>query len=127
MRQNFILAHSIARENALKAVQEAPEGYAVEIKPKSRTLEQNALLHTLIQLISKKVVWAGSFREVDTWKRLLTAAWLRARGDPIQMLPSIDGYGVDIVFRRTSDLNVNEMTELLEYVQAWAIEQGIEL
>jgi hypothetical protein len=127
MRQNFILAHSVARANALKAVQEAPEGYAVEIKPRSRSLEQNALLHTLIQLISKKVVWAGSFREVDTWKRLLTAAWLRARGDPIQMLPSIDGYGVDIVFRRTSDLNVNEMTELLEYVQAWAIEQGIEL
>jgi hypothetical protein len=127
MRQNFILAHSIARANALKAVQEAPEGYAVEIKPRSRSLEQNALLHTLIQLIAKKVVWAGSFREVDTWKRLLTAAWLRARGDPIQMLPSIDGYGVDIVFRRTSDLNVNEMTELLEYVQAWAIEQGIEL
>jgi hypothetical protein len=127
MRQNFILSHRLARANALKAVQEAPEGYAVEVKPRSRSLEQNALLHTLIQLIAKKVVWAGSYREIDTWKRLLTAAWLRARGDPIQMLPSIDGYGVDIVFRKTSDLTVNEMTELLEYVQAWAIEQGIEL
>ena len=127
MRQNFILSHRLARANALKAVQEAPEGYAVEVKPRSRSLEQNALLHTLIQLIAKKVVWAGSYREIDTWKRLLTAAWLRARGDPIQMLPSIDGYGVDIVFRKTSDLTVNEMTELLEYVQAWAIEHGIEL
>ena len=127
MRQNFILAHTVARANAIKAVQEAPEGYAVEIKPKSRSLEQNALLHTLIQLISRKIVWAGSLREVDTWKRLLTAAWLRARGEQIQMLPAIDGHGVDIVFRRTSDLTVTEMTELLEYVQSWAIEQGIEL
>ena len=127
MRQNFILAHPTARSNAIEAIRNAPDGYAVEIKPKNRSLEQNALLHTLIQIISRKIEWAGSYREVDTWKRLLTAAWLRARGEPVTMLPAIDGHGVDIVFRKTSDLTIVEMTELLEYVQAWAIDQGIEL
>ena len=125
MRKNFILAHELARRNAMQAVLEAPSGYAVEIKPKSRSLEQNAMLHAILGEVSKKIQWAGKFRDLEVWKRLLTAAWLRARGEPIEMLPALDGMGVDIVFRRTSDLTVNEMTELLEYVQAWAAEQDI--
>jgi len=127
MRQNFILAHELARRNAMQAVLEAPTGYAVEIKPKSRSLEQNALLHALIGDIARKLQWAGKSRDLETWKRLLTAAWLRARGEPIEMLPAVDGHGVDIVFRRTLDLIGNEISELLEYVQAWAIDQGIDV
>ena len=127
MKQFFILAHELARKNAMQAVLEAPTGYAVEIKPKNRTLDQNAKIHALIQRISQKVVWAGKLQEVETWKRLLTAAWLRARGEPVEMLPAIDGYGVDVVFRPTSKLTVEEMSEFIEYVQAWAVEQGIQI
>ena len=126
-RQLFILAHEQARKNAQEAVNTAPQGYIVEVRPPTRSLEQNALLHALIQEIAKSVTWAGSLREADTWKRLLTAAWLRARGEPVEMLPAIDGYGVDIVFRKTSNMTVNEMTEFIEYIQSWAAEQGIEL
>lgn len=127
MKQFFILAHELARKNAMQAILESPTGYVVEIKPKNRTLEQNSKLHVLIQEISQKVVWAGKKQEVETWKRLLTAAWLRARGEPVEMLPAIDGYGVDVVFRPTSKLTVEEMSELIEYIQAWAVEQGIEI
>jgi hypothetical protein len=127
MKQFFILAHELARKNAMQAILEAPTGYAVELKPKNRTLEQNSKLHVLIQEIARKVVWAGKVQEVETWKRLLTAAWLRARGEPVEMLPAIDGYGVDVVFRPTSKLTVEEMSELIEYIQAWAVEQSIEI
>lgn len=127
MRQNFILAHELARRNAMQAIMEAPTGYAVEIKPKNRSLEQNAMLHVILGDVARKIPWAGKYRDLEVWKRLLTAAWLRARGEPIEMLPAVDGHGVDIVFRRTSELTVNEMTELLEYVQAWAVDQGIEV
>jgi hypothetical protein len=127
MKQLFILAHELARKNAMQAVLEAPTGYAVEIRPKNRSLDQNAKIHALIQEISRIVVWAGKLQEVETWKRLLTAAWLRARGEPVEMLPAIDGYGVDVVFRPTSKLTVEEMSEFIEYVQAWAVEQGIQV
>ena len=127
MKQFFILAHELARKNAMQAVLESPTGYVVEIKPKNRTLEQNSKLHVLIQEISQKIIWAGKKQEVETWKRLLTAAWLRARGEPVEMLPAIDGYGVDVVFRPTSKLTVDEMSELIEYIQAWAVEQGVEI
>jgi len=127
MRKQYILMHQEARKAAINAINDAPQGYYVDIKPRNRTLEQNAMLHALIQEISQTIEWAGKLREVEAWKRLLTAAWLRARGEPIEMLPALDGHGVDIVFRKTSELTVNEMTELLEYIQAWAIEQGINI
>ena len=127
MKQFFILAHELARKNAMQAVLEAPTGYAVEIRPKNRTLDQNAKIHALIQEISRKIIWAGKLQEVETWKRLLTAAWLRARGEPVEMLPAIDGFGVDVVFRPTSKLTVEEMSEFIEYVTAWAVEQGIQI
>jgi len=127
MKSIFILAHEQARQNALQGVKTAPQGYVVEIRPKTRSLQQNALLHALIQEIAKSVIWAGSKQDIDVWKRLLTAAWLRARGDQIQMLPAIDGHGVDIVFRRTSDLSIAELNELIEYIQSWMVEQGLEI
>jgi hypothetical protein len=127
LRKYFILAHDIARANAKTAIAESPDGYAVEIKPITRSLAQNAKLHALITDIAKTLEWAGAKHDVETWKRLLTAAWLRARGEPIEMLPALDGHGVDIVFRRTSELTVNEMIELIEYIQSWAIGNGIDV
>ena len=127
MKEFYILANDVVRTHVIKAIQNAPDGYIVEIKPKNRSLEQNALLHALIQKISSKVEWVGKKREVDTWKRLLTAGWLRARGEPIEILPSIDNQGVDVVFRHTSKLTVAEMSEFIEYVTAWAIEQDVQI
>ena len=97
----------------------------LEIRPEKRSDAQNRLLHACLSEISKQVEWAGCKRDVDTWKRLLTAAWLRARGEPIEMLPALDGHGVDIVFRRTSQLTKAECAELSEFVMAWAAERGI--
>lgn len=97
----------------------------LEIRPEKRSDAQNRLLHACLGEISKQVEWAGAKRDVDTWKRLLTAAWLRARGEPIEMLPAVDGHGVDIVFRRTSQLTKAECAELSEFVMAWAAERGI--
>ena len=99
----------------------------LEIRPEKRSDAQNRLLHACLSEISKQVEWAGAKRDVDTWKRLLTAAWLRARGEPIEMLPAVDGHGVDIVFRRTSRLTKAECAELSEFVMAWAVEHDVVL
>lgn len=40
------------------------------------------------------------------------------------MLPAVDGHGVDIVFRRTSELTRSECAELIEFVLAWSAERG---
>jgi hypothetical protein len=54
---------------------------------------------------------------------LLVAAWSRVAHEPIVMLPALDGHGVDIVFRRTSQMSQGEMRDLLAFVDAWTSER----
>jgi hypothetical protein len=115
----FYLVNDSARKMAHAAISQAPDGYGVRVEPPKRTLDQNAKLHAELQEIAESVEWAGKHRDVETWKRLLTAAWLRARGEPIELLPAIDGAGVDVVFRATSTLTVQEMSDLIEFISAW--------
>lgn len=105
----------------------AGAGLELQIKRSTRSTRQNALLHALLADISKQMEWAGKKRDVECWKRLLTAAWLRARGEPLEMLPAVDGHGVDIVFRRTSELTRAECAELCDYIMAWATDNGVVL
>jgi hypothetical protein len=97
----------------------------VTIEQETRTDAQNRLLHAWIGEIAKTVEWAGKKRDPETWKRLLTAAWLRARGESIEVLPALDGHGIDVVFRHTSKLTKAECSELSEFVMAWAAEHGV--
>lgn len=92
------------------------------VRPATRSLEQSAKLHAELTEIAREVPWAGRKRDVETWKRLMTAAWLRARGESVEILPALDGHGVDVVFRRTSDLTRAECSELLEFVLSWKAE-----
>ena len=97
------------------------------VRPEKRSNDQNALLHALLSEIAAKVEWAGARRDVETWKRLCTAAWLRARGESLEVLPALDGKGIDVVYAPTSKLTKAELSELVEFVSAWAIEHGVEL
>lgn len=110
-----------------KAALLAGHRLTLELRPEKRSDAQNRLLHALLSDISKQKEWAGAKRDVDTWKRLLTAAWLRSWGEHIEMLPALDGNGIDIVFRKTSQLTKAECSELSEFVMAWAITNDIKI
>ena len=121
-RRYFVLAHPQARANAVRAVALADEGWRVTIEPPKRSGEQNAALHALITQIATHCEWAGKRWDLETWKRLLVSAWGRTNGQQMQIVPALDGHGVDIVPIRTSKLTRAECSDLLEYVQAWAAE-----
>ena len=58
--------------------------------------------------------------------RLLVAAWSRVQGQAIEVLPALDGHGVDIVPVRTSKLTKSECADLITFIQAWGVENGVE-
>lgn len=122
-KRTFNLVHSEARRRALACVAEAPAGYVVEVREPRRNGDQNAALHALLTEVAERCEWAGERHDLETWKRLLTAAWCRANKEPIKLLPALDGAGVDIVFRRTSDLSKRECSDLLEFINAWCAER----
>ena len=92
-----------------------------------RTSEQNAALHATISDIASQKKWANQTLDIETWKRLLVAAWARATGERVSMYPALDGHGIEVLYRKTSRLSKQEMSELLEFVTAWAIDQGVRL
>lgn len=85
----------------------------------TRSTDQNALLHATITDIAKRREWCGKLWPMEVWKRLLVAAWCRANGESVEVVPALDGHGVDIVYRRTSKLTKAECASLIEFIHAW--------
>ena len=109
----------------IKAQLLAGQEMTLEAKPANRSDAENRLLHAMLGHISKTQEWAGKRRDIETWKRLLVAAWCRAIGEQIELLPSLDGHGVDIVFRRTSQLSRKECADLIEFIFSWGASHNI--
>lgn len=124
-RQTFRLVHLTARSNAMRALIHAADGSVVTIGPPTRNLEQNALLHAALTNIAEQVTWHGQRFDLETWKRLCTAAWLRERGGNPQMVPALDGHGFDIIYQPTSKLSKGEFSELCEWVFAFGAHNGV--
>jgi hypothetical protein len=126
MRRFILGGHPQARDRAIQAVREAENGLEVIIKPQSRSSAGNALLHALIADVARQLEWAGKKQTQETWKRLLVAAWSRVRGEPLTVLPALDGSGVDIIPVRTSKLTKGECADLIEFIYAWGTEHGVQ-
>ncbi len=121
-KRTFVLVHKLARDRAIEAVRAADDGYVVTISEPTRSSAENALLHALLGEIATAKEWAGQKRDIEVWKRLMTAAWCRATNQQVELMPALDGHGVDIVYRRTSQLSRRECSDLITFVQAWAAE-----
>lgn len=125
MKRLFILANNTARTSAAEAIRSAPEGYRVEIKPPSRTLDQNALLWALLTDIAQQVKWPVdgemTLLSEEDWKDLFTAALRRNQ----RMARGIEG-GVVMLGSRTSRMSKAEFSDLCELIQAFGAERGVE-
>jgi len=97
----------------------------VAINDEDRSAEQNKKLHAMLADIARQVEHAGMKWDVTIWKRLCTAAWLRESGASIQMIPAIDGQGIDVLYERTSKLSVKKCAELIEWIEAFGAEHGV--
>ncbi len=114
-----------------RAIQHMRDCYAsgqpfdMEFREPRRTSPENRLLHALLGELSRKVEWAGAKRSDEVWKRLIVASWCRVEGKGAEVLPALDGHGVDIVPARTSRLSKRDCAELIEYVLWFGAENGV--
>ena len=106
----------------VKALLMAGHRLVVEIRPEKRSDAVNRLLHARLQDVSKQCEWAGAKRDVDTWRRLFMSAWLRTRGEQVELLPALDGHGVDIVYASTTKLSSAQCSDLAQSVMAWGVD-----
>lgn len=118
-RTTFVLVHPAARENALQAVREAPEGLVVQIRPKTRSLEQNALMWPLLEDLAQQVNWYGQKLTKEEWKDVMTAALKKQKA-----VPGVDG-GFVVLGEKTSTYSKQEFSDLIEQIYCFGAQQGV--
>lgn len=126
MKQRFILAHQQARQRALQAVSDAPDGYAVSISEHQRSLDQNARLHAMLNDISRQATFNGRRLDIEGWKALLVSAHQVATGGRPDLVTGLEGELVQLR-ESTASMGKSRASSLIDYVQAWAAMNGIEL
>ena len=109
-----------------KAMLVAGNRMQLSVRPETRSAAQNRMLHSRLRDIARQVDWAGAERSTDVWKRLMVAAWLRTRGDPAMVLPSVDGAGVEVIYEPTHAMTRAQVSELSEYVLAFGDDKGVQ-
>jgi hypothetical protein len=121
----FHLTHSTARQRALQTVQAAPDGWVVVVKESTRSLAQNALIHSLLTDVGDMLKWTfnGQPVDVEDLKSIFVSAYRKASGVPTRFVMGIDGQPV-ILNWRTRDFTKRECGDFVEYVQAWLAEKA---
>lgn len=94
---------------------------------RERTTEKNAHLHAVLGAISKQRQWAGKWLDIEAWKRLIIASYERAHGRQAEFYPALDGQGFDVVYRRSSRMSQEEIRDLIQFAEAWAIDNGVDI
>ena len=103
----------------LKSMLMAGHRMVLELKPVTRSLEQNAKMWACLTDISKQVNWYGNTLSPDDWKHVLSASLRKQRA-----VPGIDG-GFVVVGLQTSQMTIAEMSEMIELAHAFGADKGV--
>lgn len=126
-KQRFFLANANVRDRAVWALRAAPDGYVVEIKPPTRSLEQNAHFHALCSDLAKSdLEWDGKRRSAEEWKTLTVSGHAVATGIGAELTRGLEGELLNLR-ESTARMSVSRTSSLIEYVVAFCSAQGVEL
>jgi hypothetical protein len=118
--QTIRLTTPRARWTAHQLIDRAPERAVVNIRPETRTNEQNNKMWAMLSDISRAKP-EGRELTTDKWKSL----FMDAIGIPADWEPGISG-GVVNVGYRSSRLTKEQMSDMIEQMYAYGAEHGVE-
>ncbi|MEE6057329.1 recombination protein NinB [Avibacterium paragallinarum] len=127
-KQRFFLRNARIQANAIGVIHsltlDEKSPVVVEIKPLTRTLAQNAKLHAMLGDIAKQCEFQGKKRDIETWKMIMVSAHKIATGGQAEMAIGLEGEVLNLR-ESTAQMGVKRLASLIEYVDAWAAEQGV--
>lgn len=103
----------------IKSMIAAGHKLSVEIKPETRSSEQNAKMWAMLGEIANQVDWYGQKLDSSDWKHVFTASLKKQR-----TVPGIDG-GFVVLGLATSKMIVADMAELIELMLAFGTQRGV--
>jgi hypothetical protein len=106
------------RDVAKQMVDNAPDGYVLEVRPAKRSLDSNRYYWAVLGDISEQMV-VGKAYEPSIWHEYLRALFL-----PERMIELPDG-SIKMLEPSTSELNQVLFSEYVEKVVKWALEHDV--
>jgi hypothetical protein len=100
-----------------------PLGWRVEIKEPKRSRDQNDRMWHMLTQLSVSLRWHGQKLSPDDWKLVMMAGL----NQELRLVPNIHGNGFVQLGRSSSKLSKAEMSDLMELIEAFAAERGVEL
>lgn len=91
----------------------------LEVKPETRSSEQNRRLWAMLTEVAAQVDWYGQKLSPEDWKHIFTASLKKTRA-----VPGIDG-GIVVLGQSTSRMTKAEMCDLQTLIEAFAAERGV--
>ena len=120
-RHLLTLYSAYDRERAHKYVRSAPVGTRVEFKAIKRSLPQNDRMWAMLTDISAQKEHFGRRYTPDIWKLL----FMDGLGRETKFVPALDGSTVVPIGQSSSDLSRDEMTALIDFIDAWGTQNGV--
>lgn len=98
----------------------------VQVDKETRTQDQNALYHSIINQIAKQARHLGSTWDTESWKRLLVDTYTREIGQSSgQVIPNLTGDGIVQLGLQTRKFTKAQASEFSEWLMAWCAENGV--
>lgn len=120
-RALLILDSKAKREKAIDWIRRLPDFTRVEFKKPRRTLPQNDAMWALLTEVAEQKRWHGVRLSTDDWKCI----FLDALNKELRIVPNLDGDGFVNLGNRSSELSVEEMSNLIELIKAWGAQNGV--
>jgi len=121
----YVLAHPQARQNAIRALNEAPDGYTVTIDEPKLTGQQRKMFYSICGDLQRSgLEWAGKKRHKDEWKILMISAHKIATGGETEVIEGIEGEMVQIR-ESMATIGKKRANSLIEYTLAFCADKGV--
>jgi hypothetical protein len=120
-RALVVIRNKHDRERAQRWLRSAPYETRVQFMQPKRTLPQNDRMWAMLTDIATQKEHAGRRYTADQWKIL----FMHACGREVQFLPALDNATFVPWGQSSSELSVQEMTDLIEFMMSWGAENGV--
>lgn len=98
----------------------------LEIRPESKTRDQEKKYHAMIGDIAKQAQHIGASWEPEDWKRLLVDKFARETNRTHgKVIPNLDKTGVVEVGVQTRKFSRSDGSEFIDWLYAWGVDNGI--
>jgi hypothetical protein len=118
--QTIRLASALNRERAKRLIDAAPDRALVNIRPETRSTEQNAKMHAMLSDVARAKP-DGREMTAEQWK----AVFMDAAGFKPTFVPNLDGDGFLCLGYKSSRLTKAEFSDLIECIYEYGARKTI--